>query len=47
MLPAPVVRAYGHVYIPLSFFGTGAVRTHVKISPDGRTGDIILPPGEM
>jgi hypothetical protein len=47
VLSAPVVRAYGHLYVPLSFFGSGAVRTHVKISPDGRTGDIILPPGEM
>ena len=46
-LSAPVVRAYHHTYIPLSFFGTGAVRTKVKISPDGRTGDIVLPPGEM
>jgi hypothetical protein len=46
-LSAPVVRAYHHVYIPLSFFGTGAVRTKVKISADGRAGDIILPPGEM
>jgi len=46
-LSAPVVRAYHHVYIPLSFFGSGAVRTKVKISADGRTGDIVLPPGEM
>ncbi len=46
-LTAPVVEAYHHVYVPLSFFGSGAVRTHVKISPDGRTGDIILPPGMM
>jgi hypothetical protein len=42
-LTAPVVESYGRVYIPLSFFGSGTVPTHVKISPDGRTGSIILP----
>ncbi len=46
-LEAPVIRAYGHIYIPLSFFGSGGVRTKVKISADDRTGDIILPPGMM
>jgi hypothetical protein len=46
-LEAPVIKAYGHIYIPLSFFGSGAVRTKVKISADDRTGDIILPPGMM
>jgi len=46
-LSAPIISAYGHVYIPLSFFGSGAVRTHAKISADARSGDIILPPGLM
>jgi len=44
-LSAPVIRAYGHVYIPISFFSSGAVKTKVSMSADGRTGDIILPPG--
>ncbi len=44
-LTAPVVESYGRVYIPLSFFGSHAVTSHVKISPDGRTGNIIFPPG--
>lgn len=43
-LTAPVVESYGRVYIPLSFFGSRAVPTHVKISPDSRSGNIILPP---
>ena len=46
-LTAPVVAAYHHVYVPLSFFGSGAVRTKVKISADGRTGDIIVPADMM
>lgn len=44
-LKAPVVESYGRVYIPLSFFGSRVVSTHVKISADGRNGDIILAPG--
>jgi hypothetical protein len=43
-LKAPVVESYGRVYIPLSFFGSSAVPTHVTISPDGRKGNIMLPP---
>jgi len=44
-LSAPVLDVYGHIYIPLSFFGSNALRTHAKISADGRAGDILLPPG--
>ena len=47
MLTAPVIEVYGQIYVPLSFFGSPSVRTHVKISADDRSGDIILPPGTM
>jgi hypothetical protein len=44
-LDAPVVEAYGHrPYVPISFFGSSAVRTKVKESANHRTGSIILPP---
>ncbi len=46
-LTAPVVRAYGHNYIPLSFFGQKPLKTHVVISADGRSGEIVLPPGAL
>jgi hypothetical protein len=47
VLSAPVVEAYGEIYVPLSFFGSPGVRTHVKIAADDRSGDIILPPDAM
>jgi hypothetical protein len=47
VMEAPVLSAYGHLYIPLSFFGRAAVPTTVQIAPDARRGNIELPPGTI
>jgi hypothetical protein len=45
-LKAPAVKAYGRAFIPLSFFGSGAVRTHVTMSSDGTNADISTRPAK-
>jgi hypothetical protein len=47
VMEAPVVAAYGHLYIPLTFFGRAALPTTVQIAPDARSGNIELPPGTI
>jgi hypothetical protein len=42
-LHAPVVEAYGHVYIPLSFFEADALVTHVRYNGSHQLGDIVIP----
>lgn len=43
-LTAKAVVAYGHLYVPVSFFGSGALRTNVKIAEDNRSAIVRLPP---
>jgi len=42
-LKAPPVKAYGRLYIPLSFFGSPGMRTKFAVAKDGKSGTIILP----
>jgi hypothetical protein len=42
-LHAPVVEAYGHVYIPMSFFEADALVTHVRYNGDHTQADIVIP----
>ena len=45
VLTAPVVTQYGCAFIPLSFFGSPGLRTRVTFAADGRSGNVVLPPG--
>ncbi len=43
-MSAKAVIAYGHLYIPVSFFGSGALRTKVKVADDNLSATVRLPP---